>query len=327
MHLENQIVELYNSGLNIKNISLKLQMSREWVGQLLKRHLPNNKARKYFFNESYFKEIDTEAKAYFLGLLFADGSIGKNYLTISLQERDSKILEKLAEFVEYTGPIRNRIINDKNYAILQLNSSIMVKDLMKLGINHSKTKNPDHPVISQDLFLHFLRGFSDGDGTIYSSVTNKRKVFIWKIIIHDNLVDWFSDNIKKLIPNFNFQIGKHHKTTYIKILNTNGTKNVKCVLLSLYKNATIYLERKYDKYLELLEYINQYANNPQNKTNKLTKYRGVSLERKTGKFCARIKQNNICIHLGTFQSQEEAALAYNEEAIKYRGDAAIINIL
>ena len=29
--------------------------------------------RKYKFNENFFESIDTEAKAYFLGLLYADG--------------------------------------------------------------------------------------------------------------------------------------------------------------------------------------------------------------------------------------------------------------
>lgn len=33
--------------------------------------------RKWFYNESFFEAIDTKAKAYFLGLLMADGNIIK----------------------------------------------------------------------------------------------------------------------------------------------------------------------------------------------------------------------------------------------------------
>ncbi len=34
-----------------------------------------NKNRKYFFNQQFFKNIDSEEKAYWLGFLMADGCV------------------------------------------------------------------------------------------------------------------------------------------------------------------------------------------------------------------------------------------------------------
>lgn len=54
-------------------------------------------------NDSFFEKIDTEEKAYFLGLFYADGC---NYINgnasrvaLSLQEDDKKILEIFNNFI------------------------------------------------------------------------------------------------------------------------------------------------------------------------------------------------------------------------------------
>jgi hypothetical protein len=50
----------------------------------------NNQSIKYSINENYFSVIDTPSKAYWLGFLFADGSVYKR--------RASKVLE-ISEFL------------------------------------------------------------------------------------------------------------------------------------------------------------------------------------------------------------------------------------
>lgn len=58
----------------------------------------------------------------------------------------------------------------------------------------------------------------------------------------------------------------------------------------------------------------------------LSKYLGVSLH--SGKYwSAQIKNNSKSIYLGSFKTEIEAALAYNEAAKKYHGEFANLNIV
>ena len=54
-------------------------------------------------------------------------------------------------------------------------------------------------------------------------------------------------------------------------------------------------------------------------------YKGVSWKDKNKKWVAQIRVNNKVIHIGLFDSKEEAGLAYNREAFKYFGEFAFLN--
>jgi AP2 domain len=56
-------------------------------------------------------------------------------------------------------------------------------------------------------------------------------------------------------------------------------------------------------------------------------YKGVDLHKPTGSWRARIKATERQINLGYFKTQEEAAIAYNQAALKYHGEFAQLNML
>ena len=71
-----------------------------------------------------------------------------------------------------------------------------------------------------------------------------------------------------------------------------------------------------------------HAENMQNRklhTNNTSGYKGVESSR--GLWRATIYADNIRIHLGSFVTKEEAALAYNKAALKYHGEFARLNNL
>ena len=118
------------------------------------------------FNDDYFETIDTEDKAYFLGLLFADGNVytARNRIQITLANEDAYILKAFADCIGYTGKM---YIDREKYSKLILPSKKMCADLTRLGCTPNKSLTLQFPTeVPDELMHHFIRGYFDGDGHI-----------------------------------------------------------------------------------------------------------------------------------------------------------------
>ena len=128
--------------------------------------------RSVLFQEDFFSELDTQEKAYFLGLLAADGSVARrgNTIEIQLAEPDEHILHKMVACIEGSGCVvrpHRRADRVKTFHRLTLCSKQMAEDLRSWGLTPGKTENFEiRRPIPQEQLRHFVRGFWDGDGSV-----------------------------------------------------------------------------------------------------------------------------------------------------------------
>lgn len=139
---------------------------------------------KYVFNERFFDVINTEERAYWLGFLYADGCVLDMKLSdgtkvpqtiqISISIKDIEIIYKFMNDIEldkeiYIGNAHNKK-SVTQYCRLQVGSRIMCSDLIKHGCTPRKTSTllfPTKDDVPVNLMKHFVRGFFDGDGSVY----------------------------------------------------------------------------------------------------------------------------------------------------------------
>ena len=136
----------------------------------------NSRKKRYFirhiYNHNYFEQIDSIDKAYFLGFIFADGYINKSGLYLNIALKDKEILYSFANFLDNNGDIISFI--DEKYIRLALYSQKISSDLSKLGAFQQKSEKLLPPNnISPEYISHFIRGFFDGNGSIYFDKRNK----------------------------------------------------------------------------------------------------------------------------------------------------------
>lgn len=213
---------------------------------------------KYYYNKGFFEVIDTEQKAYWLGFIYADGSVikrefNKHCLTIGLKEDDFNHLEKFCEALETNNrPTFYKCKSAKTGRQVRIDVSCtkMCLDLINLGCVPNKTYEKIRiPEIDKSLIRHFIRGYIDGDGWV---VCNKLKHVnsynrnIGIISKHINILEDIASEFEKV----GIECSVLPRETWF-VLNAYGQENLLKLIDYLYRDSTIYLQRKYIKAMEI----------------------------------------------------------------------------
>ena len=260
---QEEVAKLYNELGSLSKVAKKIGATKEGVRMFMKRHnIPVKDLVRYDVNHDFFKK-ENERSLYWAGFIAADGCvkqrIGRNdfryELSIGLSSKDHNHLEKLASDIEYNGPVRKFMIknskrnpkwNDTEKSEIQISSKDIFDDLDKYNIVPRKSliyAFPKH-LVGNPLVHHFIRGYFDGDGSWYWNKHSKANQLYFNLRgTHDFLSecrDMFQSNAigskEKKIRN-NCGIGS---------LEYGGNGITKQIANFLYKDATIYLDRKYD---------------------------------------------------------------------------------
>ena len=267
-----RIVETYFSrvDLTIPKISNHLNISERAVARVLKdNNIDTAKLNRYTLNEHYFENIDTEKKAYLLGLLFADGFVGDekhNNIVVDLHKNDLQLLEEIKNEIGFTGKIRETKssggFSKEGETSLRLNfsSKIMAKHLRDYGIVTKRSETMTSlPNISSQLMRHFIRGYFDGDGTIsmfrresYRTFSGNTKLYkhtnyFFSIIGTQEFLECIAKEMN--LKSYTFAKSRNQNMVY---LNVRSKVEIPKIYDYLYKDSTIKLQRKYDKFNEIM---------------------------------------------------------------------------
>ena len=260
------IKEKYLEGETIEEITDKYFKDKYCSGEInmVLRKLgitrPNGTQAK--INHDYFENIDSEHKAYWLGFIYADGSITKKVyekgsytyrLRMELMFEDKYILEQMALDLEsdlkpkeyYNDASHFEGYNKpKHTAYIMFSSKKMGEDLVKLGVVPNKTLIlKSLPSIPDNLMKHFIRGYFDGDGSVYLTKDNTIKTAFYGThdfinSIQDFLIKELGLTKKKITDQ------KEANVSFVGMAKQESEK----LYHYMYDEATIFLNRKYEKY-------------------------------------------------------------------------------
>ena len=243
--------EYLNSGKSLRQISKEYKgVTRDFLGGYFFGKGINIYSRKSHVNDHIFDVIDTEEKAYWLGFLYADGNVHHHHeswvIELSLQESDLNHLKKFASFISYEEAPKYRL-KTKAYRVM-FGSRIMAEQLISKGCIERKSlilKFPTYDIVPKNLMRHFIRGYFDGDGCITLRHNISKEVPVASLL-----------GTKEFLSDLLVEIVKESKVIKKEHDNDSNTYNIRFkteegfrFLDYMYKDANIYLQRKYNRYL------------------------------------------------------------------------------
>ncbi len=251
----------YTEGKSLNSLASKYGCTRRTLSNQLKKAgvtvMSNN--YRYQYNTELFKQINNEASAYWLGFLYADGYLQtRPRIELCLAELDLAHLVKFKNLVCNKLPIEKRKITLKAkkftaYRVTVFSKEIYI-DLLNLGLHTRKSLTLTFPTTDQvpkALIKHFIRGYIDGDGSI--SVRNNGRS------VHLSIAGTF-EMLSAMQEYFSNEIPGYIKTKLYKTSGNNtyifqkgGSTNLLEVFEYLYKDATVFLERKFNIFKQYIE--------------------------------------------------------------------------
>jgi hypothetical protein len=224
---------------------------------------------KYTFNKNFFDEIDTENKAYWLGFVWCDGYVCKRKrntrisyeFKLSLSEKDEDHLEKFKKDINSSHPIRKYEPKEYSFLSKHKEARLLIANNYFGSVLYNKYKMiPNRFEIDElikhvpnNLINHFIRGVFDAEGSLseYYIKEDRLNQLTYKIKLsfytYENLLIFIRQHfLEKGLIKYPAQLRKRHEERdgHACGLTFSGNKQVPKILDYIYKDATVFLDRK-----------------------------------------------------------------------------------
>lgn len=248
--LVSQIIAMYCQGSSIKEIHNALNVSSKKITYIiLSKQAMRKRTSKLAKQEDFFDTIDTEEKAYWLGFLYADGYVGETNCNIELTLKDHDHVVKFRDTICPAAKVYEKTVrvSDTQYTAYRVNISSrqLVQDLVKHGCVQAKSLILEWPLYVPDhLIHHFIRGYFDGDGTVgvYTAKSGNTTYSV-RVMGTEKFLNSLSDVLQQKLHFSKTKL--FHKTNNKALCYCKGGRtNVLMFKEFIYKDATIFLERK-----------------------------------------------------------------------------------
>lgn len=251
---ELSILEDYKTGKTTVEIAQKWNTYNTSIRRVLLRYsiIPRTTQRvNRLCKHNPFKKSD-EMSDYFLGLLLTDGCImaksksSSNYvINLSLSEIDGYMVEAFRDWASPKTKVSKTLqkINGSYMYSVNIMNEEAVEWLRRKGNFYRKSYECK---IYIPLNWNILRGIFDGDGGFRRTNESGIGFFIC------GKSEVFIRQIEKFLikEGFSPKVTLQHSLYYVSIYRLKEVENIG---LKLYKNAHIFLNRKYDKWLAFYE--------------------------------------------------------------------------
>lgn len=203
----------------------------------------------YECDESFFETIDNEIKAYWLGVMFADGNVSlskSNTGQLFISSIDKEWINQFKEDIHFTGNLLKEKHNryHKDIWKLHITSDRLFYDLCKHGCVPCKSNIIQFPIIEKSLIHHFIRGYFDGDGTvsIHKYLSGKDNTTLRSGFCSGSRL--FLEKLVQHIPTKNKVIRRCSRVYIVSY----SVKDSYILHNYMYSDATVFLERKKKKF-------------------------------------------------------------------------------
>lgn len=253
----------FNQLKDTAKIAAKYNQSVYTIKQIFDYYSLERKKYVHYSCDDEFFSRDTEESFYIAGYLSVKGNLRTsgywNQIRILAVDEDLEFLEKINNIFKSNRPLNieqcepNEWVSRKyTRYLLRINSEQMCKDLERFNIKSDKKYHFEIPnwIISHKYFHHFLRGTSDGSGSFYVNNSNKPQVH-FNVQGTKQMIEVFQSTLEKncsiIKSGRKITCTKHNEKEKRRYSFSYGGNRVAASIANfLYKDATIYMQRKYE---------------------------------------------------------------------------------
>lgn len=271
--LKNDVRTFYQSiPMSLKQLSAISKLSIQTLKSEILVGIPQYSRSRIFnpyLKEDYFENIDTQEKAYFLGLIIADGNVfdpkdsprhDSMWTSITLDEADVYLLEKFREEVGLSSVVAS---DGRGARYVAVRSDKMAEDLAKYYIVPRKSYITHFPFnVPKEMCRHVIRGIFDGDGSIEAkgNIISKdgrcrfrhKMSFCGSHRLMEELIGIIDESTSISFPVHVYD----YTTRHLSEFGYGNRHDMRNFGLWIYDGAAIYMKRKRDLFDKFMTHYN-----------------------------------------------------------------------